>query len=68
MGLGITEDKRGGVIGIEDSGAGVCAVRLAGFYTVGIGGGNIVWSGTKAFCSGYCDTFAEIMELIDERK
>ena len=67
VGLGIPFERRGSVIGIEDSGAGVCAVRLAGYYTVGIGGGNILQSGTRAFCNRYCENFEEILAAIEER-
>ena len=67
VGLGIPFDRRGSVIGIEDSGAGVCSVRLAGFYTVGIAGGNILQSGTRALCGSFCSTFEEILRMIDER-
>ena len=68
VGLGIPRDEAGGVIGIEDSGAGVCAVRIAGYYTVGIEGGNIIKSGTRAFCNSYCGNFSEITALIEERR
>jgi beta-phosphoglucomutase-like phosphatase (HAD superfamily) len=63
VGLDISEKDR--VIGIEDSGAGVCAVRLAGYYTVGIDGGNILESGTLGMCHKYCRDFNEILSLID---
>lgn len=64
VGLGIPFERRGRVIGIEDSGAGACAIRLAGYYTVGIGGGNIIKSGTRGMCNAYCETFDEILKLI----
>lgn len=64
VGLGIPFERRGRVIGIEDSGAGVSAIRLAGYYTVGIGGGNIKSSGTLGMCNAYCETFDEILNLI----
>lgn len=64
VGLGIGLGERGRVIGIEDSGAGVCSVRLAGFFTVGIAGGNISQSGTRAFCSSYCNGFEQIEQEI----
>ena len=64
VGLGIPFEKRGRVIGIEDSGAGVSAIRLAGYYTVGIGGGNIKSSGTLGMCNAYCETFEEILKLV----
>ena len=64
VGLGIGFGDRDSVLGIEDSGAGVCSVRLAGYTTVGISGGNIVESGTKAVCDYYEDNFADIMKII----
>jgi beta-phosphoglucomutase-like phosphatase (HAD superfamily) len=65
VGLGITEEESKHVIGIEDSGAGVCSVRLAGFYTVGIASGNIIQSGTRGMCNSYCNNFEEILRLIE---
>ncbi len=50
MGLGIPFEERHRVVGIEDSGAGVCAIRLAGFPAIGVAGGNILDSGTRALC------------------
>jgi beta-phosphoglucomutase-like phosphatase (HAD superfamily) len=64
VGLGIGFDERGGVLGIEDSGAGVCSVRLAGYTTVGISGGNIIESGTRAVCDYFEQDFAGIMKII----
>jgi len=64
VGLGIGFDDRHSVVGIEDSGAGVCSVRLAGFTAIGISGGNIKQSGTKGLCSDYCNTFDEISKII----
>lgn len=64
VGLGIPFAERNSVIGIEDSGAGACSVRLAGYTTVGIAGGNIIESGTKALCNHFCDNFEEIMKII----
>ncbi|MDR2901098.1 MAG: HAD family phosphatase [Treponema sp.] len=64
IGLGIPPEENAHVIGIEDSGAGVCAVRLAGYYTVGIASGNIIQSGTRGLCSTYCNNFEEILRLI----
>lgn len=65
VGLGIPFEERGHVVGIEDSGAGVCAVRLAGYTTIGIGGGNILSSGTRGMCSHYCENFEDILKKID---
>ena len=64
VGLGIDFADRHSVIGIEDSGAGICSVRLAGFAAIGISGGNIDESGTRPLCNGYFDTFAEILAFI----
>lgn len=65
IGLGIEFTSRNSVIGIEDSGAGICAVRLAGFPAIGFAGGNIIESGTKGLCESYCETFKEILKIID---
>jgi beta-phosphoglucomutase len=64
IGLGIDFGDRNSVVGIDDSGAGVCSIRLAGFPTIGFGGGNILESGTKELCNYYCETFEEILEII----
>ena len=55
---------RNSVVGIEDSGAGVCSIRLAGFSTIGISGGNIIESGTKELCCDYCENFEDILKAI----
>ena len=65
IGLGIDFANRNSVIGIEDSGAGVCSVRLAGYPVIGFAGGNIVESGTKGLCEYYCETFEDILRFID---
>ena len=67
VGLGIPWADRGSVVGIEDSGAGVCAVRLAGYTTIGLGGGNILQSGCICLCDAYLESFSEILKWIDER-
>ncbi|MEO0454582.1 MAG: HAD hydrolase-like protein [Verrucomicrobiota bacterium] len=64
VGLGLDFEDRHQIIGIEDSGAGVCSVRLAGFGTVGFGGGNIDESGTRGLCHHFCDTFEEILKIV----
>ncbi len=65
IGLGIPFAERNSVLGIEDSGAGVCAIRLAGFPTVGLAGGNIIESGTRALCDFYCGSLAEVLSLLE---
>jgi beta-phosphoglucomutase-like phosphatase (HAD superfamily) len=64
VGLGMAFEDRHHVVGIEDSGAGVCSIRLAGFSVIGFGGGNINESGTRGLCDHYCDTFEEILQII----
>ena len=61
VGLGIPFDERNQVIGIEDSGAGVCSLKLAGYPTIGIDGGNIEKSGTKFLCNGFVSSFDEVL-------
>jgi len=65
VGLGIEFSERNSVIGIEDSGAGICSVRLAGFPTVGLAGGNIIESGTHALCDAYCESLEDVLSYID---
>lgn len=64
VGLSAAFSDRNSVIGIEDSGAGVCSVRLAGYTTIGIAGGNIESSGTKAVCTHFENSFPDIMKII----
>jgi beta-phosphoglucomutase-like phosphatase (HAD superfamily) len=65
VGLGIDFSERSSVLGIEDSGAGVVSIRLAGFAVIGVADGNIEKSGTKGLCSSYCATFDEVLAVID---
>lgn len=65
VGLNIPYSERNHVVGIEDSGAGVCSIRLAGYPTIGISGGNIVKSGTQALCNLYADNFEEILNFLN---
>lgn len=64
VGLGIPFNQRHHVMGIEDSGAGVCSIRLAGYTTAGIGGGNIIESGTRPLCQYYEETFDALLKII----
>jgi beta-phosphoglucomutase-like phosphatase (HAD superfamily) len=66
IGLGIDFVDRNSVIGIEDSGAGVCSIRIAGFPTIGFAGGNIIESGTRELCCEYCNTFEDVLEWIKQ--
>ena len=62
VGLGIDFQQRHQVVGIEDSAAGVCASRIAGFATYGLTGGNIVDGGAQALCHRYVDGFEPLMQ------
>jgi beta-phosphoglucomutase len=66
IGLGIAPDPeaRGHVVGIEDSAAGVIAIRLAGFAVIGVAGGNIEASGARGLCSHFCQSLAEVGDLL----
>jgi beta-phosphoglucomutase-like phosphatase (HAD superfamily) len=64
VGLGIPFSDRNRVVGIEDSGAGVCAIRLAGFPAIGMAGGNIAGSGTRVLCQHFCESFDEVLSII----
>ncbi len=64
IGFGFPFEERHHVVGIEDSGVGICSIRLAGFSAIGISGGNIVDSGTKALCTNYCESFEDILFVI----
>lgn len=64
VGLGIPFEERESVIGIEDSGAGVCAIRLAGFVTLGVDGGNIRESGTQAMCNDIAPGLTQTLGVI----
>ncbi len=64
VGLGLDFAERHHVIGIEDSGAGVCSIRLAGFTAVGLAGGNIDESGTRALCNHFGETLEDVLSFI----
>ena len=65
VGLGIPFEQRHSVIGLEDSSAGVVALRLAGFAVVGMSGGNIEQSGVKSLTNYYCSNFKDLLSFID---
>lgn len=64
FGLGMLFEDRNRVVAIEDSGAGVCSARLAGYNTIGIAGGNIISSGTRDFCCCYEPDLEHILKKI----
>jgi len=64
VGLGITADRRHRVIGMEDSGAGVVSIRLAGFAALGVAGGNLTKSGARPLLHAECATLADALPII----
>ncbi|VGO23548.1 HAD family hydrolase [Pontiella sulfatireligans] len=67
VGLGMDFNQRYSAIGIEDSGAGIVSILLAGMQPWGIGGGNINQSGTRGLCSHYFKDFEGLLSKIKER-
>ena len=67
VGLGMEFSQRHSAIGIEDSGAGICSILLAGMQPWGIGGGNIDQSGTRGLCKQYVEDFETMLERIKQR-
>lgn len=61
-GLKITDSTR--VLGIEDSAAGVLALRFAGFNAVGLESGNITASGLNGLCRNKVSDLSEILDLL----
>jgi beta-phosphoglucomutase len=64
VGLGIEFQDRYSVVGIEDSAAGICSIRLAGIPAIGIAGGNIVEGGARCLCHHFCQDFEEILAIL----
>jgi len=64
LGLGIGPEERPHCFGIEDSGAGVCSIRLAGFAAVGVAHGNIRRAGVTDLLHHYKPTLEEVLELL----
>ncbi len=63
MGLKIKNPEN--VIGIEDSAAGVMALRFAGFPVFGLNAGNITQSGLDCLCYKKVDTLQQILNEIE---
>jgi beta-phosphoglucomutase len=62
--LGVSSEE---AIGIEDSGAGILAIRAAGLPAIGIVGGNIDSGGERSLCTCYVNDLKECWELIKDR-
>lgn len=64
VGLGIDPSRRRRVVGMEDSGAGVVSIRLAGFSAIGVEGGNIDRSGSAPFLYRKIPTLLDALPII----
>ena len=64
VGLNIPYERRHKVIGLEDSGAGVVSIKLAGFSCVGISGGNIAKAGVGELCDYHIDDLMQMLDII----
>jgi beta-phosphoglucomutase len=64
IGLGIHNSKRHKVIGLEDSGAGIVSIRLAGFAAIGVAGGNIESSGVQSLMYKKVDALLSALPVI----
>jgi len=64
VGLGIDPSRRGRVIGMEDSSAGVISIRLAGFAAIGVAGGNIASGGCRPFVNHFAENLLESLPII----
>jgi len=62
MGLKISDPSR--VFGIEDSSAGVLALRFAGFPVAGLASGNITASGLDSLLMRKVNDFTELYDLL----
>lgn len=62
MGLKVKDPSK--VLGIEDSAAGVMALRFAGFPVIGVQEGNIAKSGLDCLCYKKVDDLREILQLL----
>ncbi|MEM9399953.1 MAG: HAD family phosphatase [Verrucomicrobiota bacterium] len=64
VGLGIDPSQSHRVIGMEDSGAGVVSIRLAGFTAVGVKGGNTERSGKNALLAQNYENLTDALPYI----
>lgn len=64
VGLGIGTEDNHRVVGMEDSAAGVCSIRLAGFPVIGMAEGNIERGGALGLCHHYCHHLSEVSAII----
>lgn len=63
-GLGLSASDYPKVIGLDDSAAGVVALRLAGFDVIGMDGGNIAASGVAPLVRKNCRCLMDALPII----
>ncbi|MEM9446240.1 MAG: HAD hydrolase-like protein [Verrucomicrobiota bacterium] len=64
VGLGLDPSESHKVIGMEDSGAGVVSIRLAGFTAIGVKGGNTERSGKNVLLSQNYENLTDSLPYI----
>ena len=64
VGLGIPFERRGHVVGIEDSSAGIVSLRLAGASAIGMRDGNITEAGVELLCETMEDHLTDILPIL----
>lgn len=68
IGLGIGAENSAQVVGIEDSSAGVCSIRLANIPVIGMADGNIEQSGARGLCHSFCEDFEQVLNIIGDQE
>lgn len=66
VGLGIPFKRRHKVIGAEDSSAGIVSIKLAGFCSVGISGGNIEQADVGEMCDYRINGLMDVLDIINK--
>ena len=64
VGLHLGVEDRYSVVGIEDSGPGVVAIRLAGFPVIGVEDGNIRECGVRSLLSHSCRDLYQVANVL----
>jgi len=64
IGLGLTDDNKNAILGVEDSSAGIISIRLAGYTAIGLTDGNIQKSGVQSLCNKEIDKLEELLKII----
>jgi phosphoglycolate phosphatase-like HAD superfamily hydrolase len=62
VGLNVNMNERKHVLGIEDSGAGICSLLASGIPAIGLAHGNIIKSGYGNFCIDICESLEDVLK------